>query len=433
MTTRALALLTLITACSGGDKDVDPLYVDGDGDHYSPAGGDCDDSDPDTYPGAPETWYDGVDQDCDDNDADQDLDGYAYPDDCADTDAAVHPGLADTIGDDVDTDCDGSDAGGFLEEDHSGAGLSGVSLDETTDHRLGLLISAAGEAGGDAGFLDVRVWDTETLDLDHSFQIVLSDGAGANYGLAAVDYHQPEDSVLVLVAVSFLELGGDGRGWGGVLTASTDGTWSTALARAGLESGVSASLQNTDAQRQSLTCTPGYLLWLFGTPQDFNDYTFQDLSSSLDDVTRCALTERNDTILVQAADGLRTYTLDGPWESPPTESGWTALDSHDGHVLLGGPDLLELRVDGVPTDVTIDGTPAQVRLGGDPAGAWAAAWTDASGGLWLTTVGAETQTLPLDAGDTAIDDLDVAWSTDGMLVVATLHGDVVRVSQSVLR
>ena len=36
---------------------------------------DCDDSDPDTFPGAPDTWYDGVDADCSGSDFDQDGDG----------------------------------------------------------------------------------------------------------------------------------------------------------------------------------------------------------------------------------------------------------------------------------------------------------------------------------------------------------------------
>ena len=46
---------------------------DGDGHDAIPAGGDdCDDSDPDTYPGAPEEWYDGIDEDCaGDDDYDQ--------------------------------------------------------------------------------------------------------------------------------------------------------------------------------------------------------------------------------------------------------------------------------------------------------------------------------------------------------------------------
>ncbi|MFN7145097.1 MAG: MopE-related protein, partial [Myxococcota bacterium] len=102
--------------------------VDADGDGV--AGGDCDDSDPDAFPGAEETCN-GVDDDCDgvvDDTgdtwfADADEDGFgdaatarvacAAPDgyvadatDCDDTRAAAHPGADETC-DDRDDDCDG--------------------------------------------------------------------------------------------------------------------------------------------------------------------------------------------------------------------------------------------------------------------------------------------------------------------------------------
>jgi hypothetical protein len=44
------------------------MYVDNDGDGYSEAEGDCDDTNADIYPGAPETPGDGVDSNCDGND-----------------------------------------------------------------------------------------------------------------------------------------------------------------------------------------------------------------------------------------------------------------------------------------------------------------------------------------------------------------------------
>ena len=97
---------------------------------------DCDDLDPDIFPGAPELC-DGVDQDCDDvvdEDAldrveyhqDADGDGYGDPDaselacdqpsgfvlsdnDCDDTSAEVHPGADEIPGDGVDQSCDGTD------------------------------------------------------------------------------------------------------------------------------------------------------------------------------------------------------------------------------------------------------------------------------------------------------------------------------------
>ncbi len=92
-----------------GDSDDD---ADGDGQSAEGAGGDdCDDNDPATYLGATEVWYDGVDQDCVDGDSDQDADGFAAivvgGDDCNDLDPDIHPG-AEELDPDKDNDCDGT-------------------------------------------------------------------------------------------------------------------------------------------------------------------------------------------------------------------------------------------------------------------------------------------------------------------------------------
>ncbi len=93
---------------------------DGDGHAVPDAGGDdCDDDDPDVYPGAPDRWYDGKDSDCAGNDDyDQDGDGYqtvvwneslTTGGDCQDNNASIHPGATDAWYDGIDSDCDGSD------------------------------------------------------------------------------------------------------------------------------------------------------------------------------------------------------------------------------------------------------------------------------------------------------------------------------------
>ena len=152
-------------SCNGLDDDCDGAvdeddaadaatwYADADGDGYgdpavtavacaAPSGftddaSDCDDTDPDAWPGADE-YCDGVDTDCDgvvDEDdavdaatwyADGDGDGYGDPAatavacarptgfvsddaDCDDGAADVHPGMAEVCGDGIDQDCDGVD------------------------------------------------------------------------------------------------------------------------------------------------------------------------------------------------------------------------------------------------------------------------------------------------------------------------------------
>jgi uncharacterized protein (TIGR03382 family) len=127
---------TATERCNGADDDCDgrtdepdaadatAWYADLDGDGYGdPLAGslacdmpdgsvaddtDCDDGDPAVNPSAEEVWYDGVDQDCDGNDADQDGDGWDAPTDCDDTDAAVFPGAEDVFYDGVDSDCAGN-------------------------------------------------------------------------------------------------------------------------------------------------------------------------------------------------------------------------------------------------------------------------------------------------------------------------------------
>lgn len=110
--------------CSGDDLACDcAVAPDADGDGHARIecdGDDCNDADPNTFPGAPELCGDGVDQDCSGADVacecavpDEDGDGHASVrcggDDCDDTDPNVHPGAVDVANNGIDEDCDGSD------------------------------------------------------------------------------------------------------------------------------------------------------------------------------------------------------------------------------------------------------------------------------------------------------------------------------------
>jgi hypothetical protein len=133
-------LLALMTGCTWvGSSDYDERLqeLDDDGDGYTRDGGgdpeqaDCDDSNPNVNPGATETWYDGVDQDClGDDDFDKDGDGYRHESsgdesvDCNDSDPDIFPGAPDEWYDNVDSNCDGED-----DFDQDGDGVQAVPPD----------------------------------------------------------------------------------------------------------------------------------------------------------------------------------------------------------------------------------------------------------------------------------------------------------------
>ena len=89
---------------------------DGFDDEALTAGDDCNDDDASINPGADETWYDGVDQDCaGDDDYDQDGDGAQAEgeieggDDCDDTEPRAFPGNEEVWYDGIDGNCNGDD------------------------------------------------------------------------------------------------------------------------------------------------------------------------------------------------------------------------------------------------------------------------------------------------------------------------------------
>jgi photosystem II stability/assembly factor-like uncharacterized protein len=83
------------------------LDADADG---APCPDDCDDEDPQSFPGNPEDPCDGVDGNCDGApESDQDGDGLRACEDCDDADPARHPGATDRCGDGIDQDCTGED------------------------------------------------------------------------------------------------------------------------------------------------------------------------------------------------------------------------------------------------------------------------------------------------------------------------------------
>ncbi|OUR93337.1 hypothetical protein A9Q87_05155 [Flavobacteriales bacterium 34_180_T64] len=155
--------------CDGSDNAV--WYEDADGDGFGnpnvsqtsndqPAGyvsdnTDCDDTDANVYPGAPEVTDNDIDEDCDGFDLktwyeDADADTYGNPNmsqqsntqptgyildntDCDDTDAAINPGATEIADNDIDEDCDGFDLKTWYEDaDGDGFGNPAISQQANT-------------------------------------------------------------------------------------------------------------------------------------------------------------------------------------------------------------------------------------------------------------------------------------------------------------
>ena len=72
---------------------------------------DCDDNNPEVFPGQIETPYNSIDDDCDINTLDDDLDqdGFTLAEDCDDTNENINPDAIEIANNGIDEDCDGSD------------------------------------------------------------------------------------------------------------------------------------------------------------------------------------------------------------------------------------------------------------------------------------------------------------------------------------
>jgi hypothetical protein len=94
---------TLTVSIAGNDQD---------GDGFAPPA-DCNMNDATTYPGAPDSVGDSIDQNCDGVDGiappDADNDTYRSDVDCNDNNASINPGATDIAGDGIDQNCDGVD------------------------------------------------------------------------------------------------------------------------------------------------------------------------------------------------------------------------------------------------------------------------------------------------------------------------------------
>ena len=205
-----------VESCDGVDQDCDgnidedasdtvTWFLDGDGDgagdgtEYTEAcdppspswvssGDDCDDANAERFPGATETPYDGIDQDCDGSDlSDVDGDGFAGGvdgSDCDDTDPEVHPEASESWGNLLtDNDCDSE-----LEPMEEGYGAD-TWFGEQEEAHFGERLAALGDVDGDGTteFLASSVWNTDIGDFAGRVYIIGQGEPGAINGLPQVD------------------------------------------------------------------------------------------------------------------------------------------------------------------------------------------------------------------------------------------------------
>lgn len=143
---------TLHRCCEDEDADgVCDDAIDGDDDgHYSLADGgdDCDDADGGAHPGAPEVYYDGVDNDCDPESVDDDQDGDGWPvaTDCDDTD----PGRPDEGGDCGEGAGETGETGETGEAAETGGDGAGAEAQEPGAAKAARCGCAGGGPGGGA-------------------------------------------------------------------------------------------------------------------------------------------------------------------------------------------------------------------------------------------------------------------------------------------
>ncbi len=125
-------------APDGEDQDCDGIIdenteaYDDDGDGQAEIYGDCNDGDPGVFWGNTEVWNNGIDDDCDGSvdvaTVDADGDGYGEAVDCDDLDPESFPGASEIL-DALDNDCDGIADEGTAAYDDDGDGVSEANGD----------------------------------------------------------------------------------------------------------------------------------------------------------------------------------------------------------------------------------------------------------------------------------------------------------------
>lgn len=176
--------------------------------HWSTRPGDCDDTDPDTWPGAPEIPYDGRDQDCASGD-ECDLDGDSAfaaacgGPDCDDDNPDVNPDAEEVPYNGLDDDCLEGDACDLDGDGFDAPGCGGPDCDDDDPSRWSRgpitvptespTIQGAIDALCDGGVVNVEPgWYRENLSIHREVEVI-----GASRGTVTIDGASRGSTVLM--------------------------------------------------------------------------------------------------------------------------------------------------------------------------------------------------------------------------------------------
>ncbi len=414
--------LLLLLACAPTE---DSAPADADGDGYSWYAGDCDDADPEVFPGADDAWYDGVDSDCagnDDHDADGDFS--PAPDDCNDEDPAVLPGALETYGDALDADCDGDpDGAGFVQFTTASGDTRGPRLASLADGEVALMLL------DDSPAAFYRRWNPSTAIFALAYSTSLEGYAfGAPLAFAPADYVDAigasvyAEGSTYLALVSIDAAGGDSWRWVG---------W-------GWPTDDLAEFLATDVQVDGEVVTvlgcalgsrlSGPVLLLRGTVEEFRSHAYAYAYARTGSGGEACVLDGDD-VLVLGEGACTRFTYDGSSldEGEGWGRGYRALAAGDGLVVAAQADEIELRegADDDPVRIAVTEVPDLVRVARAPDGSARVLWRS-GGKVWLySSVTDESRGLTI-AEDVV--DAAVAVSADGAVVVAVRTASAVWVS-----
>ncbi len=182
---------------------------------------DCDDDDPQAYPGAEEVAYDGTDQDCDGFDLDDlDGDGSPWPEDCDDEDPNRGTTVWEVCDDGIDNDCDeeiDTDCQYFGGGEVSGDPLTTiygeVEKGECCGSKAGLVVLAGADLDGDDqsdlaytvtdgdGAVRVHLGPLAPGEQTGGYDHAIDDPFGGGGGTMLHGWDHNEDGAVALIAV----------------------------------------------------------------------------------------------------------------------------------------------------------------------------------------------------------------------------------------